>query len=68
MKVPLLDLCPQYQSLKKEILEAIAEVCESQRFILGAKVEQLEAERNSLNRQLLEIRSGNARKKGSHEE
>ena len=44
MKVPLLDLCPQYQSLKGEILEAITEVCESQRFILGAKVEKLEAE------------------------
>ena len=44
MKVPLLDLCPQYNSLKDEILKEIAEVCESQRFILGAKVEKLEEE------------------------
>ena len=44
MKVPLLDLCPQYNSLKEEILKEIAEVCASQRFILGAKVEKLEEE------------------------
>ena len=44
MKVPLLDLCPQYNSLKDEILKEIAEVCDSQRFILGAKVEKLEEE------------------------
>ena len=44
MKVPLLDLRPQYHTLKDEILKEIAEVCESQRFILGAKVEQLESE------------------------
>ncbi|MBR2373837.1 MAG: DegT/DnrJ/EryC1/StrS family aminotransferase [Lentisphaeria bacterium] len=47
MKVPLLDLCPQYNSMKDEILKEIAEVCESQRFILGAKVEKLEAELTS---------------------
>ena len=47
MKVPLLDLCPQYNSLKDEILKEIAEVCESQRFILGAKVEKLEEELKS---------------------
>ena len=44
MKVPLLDLCPQYNSLKEEILKEIAEVCDSQRFILGGKVENLEEE------------------------
>ena len=44
MKVPLLDLCPQYNSLKEEILKEIAEVCDSQRFILGGKVEKLEEE------------------------
>ena len=44
MKVPLLDLCPQYNALKEEILKEIAEVCDSQRFILGGKVEKLEEE------------------------
>lgn len=44
MAVPLLDLTPQYRSLKDEILAEIAEVCESQRFILGPKVEKLEEE------------------------
>ena len=47
MKVPLLDLCPQYNSLKDEILKEIAEVCDSQRFILGGKVEKLEEELKS---------------------
>ncbi len=44
MSVPLLDLVGQYHAIKPEILEAVAEVCESQRFILGAKVEKLESE------------------------
>ena len=42
MQVPLLDLHPQYQSLKEEFLKEIAEICESQRFILGNKVETFE--------------------------
>jgi len=42
MKVPLLDLHPQYQSLKKELDEAVIRVSESQYFILGPEVEQLE--------------------------
>jgi len=42
MKVPLLDLKAQYQSIKDEIKESIEEVLESQHFILGPKVEALE--------------------------
>jgi dTDP-4-amino-4,6-dideoxygalactose transaminase len=42
MKVPLLDLGAQYRSIKSEIDAAIAEVMESQQFILGPKVEQCE--------------------------
>jgi dTDP-4-amino-4,6-dideoxygalactose transaminase len=42
MKVPLLDLQAQYQSIKDEIKEAMEEVLESQHFILGPKVEALE--------------------------
>jgi len=42
MKVPLLDLKPQYQSLKADIDAAIERVCESQYFILGPAVRELE--------------------------
>ena len=42
--VPLLDLQAQYQPLRSELLAAIERVCDSQRFILGPEVEQLEAE------------------------
>jgi dTDP-4-amino-4,6-dideoxygalactose transaminase len=42
MNVPLLDLKAQYQAIKPEIDAAIAEVMESQHFILGPKVEELE--------------------------
>lgn len=42
MKVPLLDLKPQYQSLKKDLDEAILKVAESQHFILGPEVEKME--------------------------
>ena len=42
MKVPLLDLHPQYQSLKKELDEAVLRVSESQYFILVPEVEKLE--------------------------
>lgn len=44
MKVPLLDLKPQYQSLKKEIDGAIQRVVDSQYFILGPDVIKLEEE------------------------
>jgi len=42
MKVPLLDLKAQYQAIKAEVDAAIAEVMESQHFILGPKVEECE--------------------------
>jgi dTDP-4-amino-4,6-dideoxygalactose transaminase len=42
MKVPLLDLKAQYHSIKAEVDAAIAEVMESQHFILGPKVEECE--------------------------
>jgi dTDP-4-amino-4,6-dideoxygalactose transaminase len=42
MKVPLLDLKAQYLSIKAEVNAAIAEVMESQHFILGPKVEECE--------------------------
>lgn len=42
MKVPLLDLKPQYQLLKKELDEAIIKVAESQYFILGPEVKKME--------------------------
>lgn len=42
MKVPLLDLKPQYASIQSEIQAAIQEVLEEQAFILGKRVEQFE--------------------------
>ncbi|MFI5304793.1 MAG: DegT/DnrJ/EryC1/StrS family aminotransferase [Nitrospiria bacterium] len=42
MKVPLLDLKIQYQTIKKEVLPVIEEICENQGFILGPKVESFE--------------------------
>jgi dTDP-4-amino-4,6-dideoxygalactose transaminase len=44
LKVPLLDLQPQYTAIRAEILTAIERVCDSQRFIMGQEVERLEAE------------------------
>ena len=44
MKVPLLDLKPQYLSLKKELDQAVLRVAESQHFILGPEVEKMEKE------------------------
>ena len=44
MKVPLLDLQPQYASIRSEVLSAITRVCDSQHFIMGPEVEALEAE------------------------
>ncbi len=44
MKVPLLDLKPQYLALKSEIDAAIVRVCDSQNFILGPAVRALEAD------------------------
>lgn len=42
MKVPLLDLRAQYVPLREEIRAVIDEVCDSQQFILGSKVEEFE--------------------------
>ena len=42
MQVPLLDLRAQYAPLKAEILKAVEEICDSQRFILGPAVESFE--------------------------
>ena len=44
MKVPLLDLKAQYDSIREEIDEAVLRVCASQRFILGPEVVELENE------------------------
>ncbi|NQU43950.1 DegT/DnrJ/EryC1/StrS family aminotransferase [bacterium] len=43
MQVPLLDLKAQYQTIRAEIDAAVAEVFESQYFILGPKVKECEA-------------------------
>lgn len=42
--VPLLDLKAQYTPLRAEILGAIERVCDSQAFILGGEVDELERE------------------------
>ena len=42
ISVPLLDLKPQYQALKSELDAVVAEVVESQYFILGPTVENFE--------------------------
>jgi len=42
MRVPLLDLGEQYRVLSKQIREAIDDVLESHRFILGPKVQAFE--------------------------
>ena len=44
MQVPLLDLKPQYRAIREEIRAVLDEVCDSQYFILGPKVEQFEAQ------------------------
>lgn len=42
MKVPLLDLKAQYKQIKKELDDALIRVAESQYFILGPEVDNLE--------------------------
>jgi len=42
LKVPLLDLKKQFEKIKDEVMEATEEVYESQYFIQGPKVEELE--------------------------
>ena len=43
MKVPLLDLKPQYEQIRAEVEPALLELCKSQVFILGQKVQECEA-------------------------
>jgi len=43
MKVPLLDLNAQLQTIEKEVKAAVNEVIDSTRYIMGPKVEELEA-------------------------
>lgn len=42
IKIPILDLKAQYQTIRSEVLRAIEEVLESQQFILGPVVERFE--------------------------
>jgi len=44
MKVPLIDLSGQHQSLRPNLLDAVARVIDSQQFVLGAEVAALEEE------------------------
>lgn len=44
MNVPLLDLQAQYATIKDKVLNAVGEVLESQRFIMGTHVDELEKE------------------------
>ena len=44
MNVPLLDLQLQYASIRRDVQSALERVCDSQHFIMGHEVEQLEAE------------------------
>ena len=44
LSVPLLDLKPQYASIREEVQSALADVFESQKFILGPQLQALEAE------------------------
>jgi dTDP-4-amino-4,6-dideoxygalactose transaminase len=43
MRVPLLDLGQQYRVLRKQIREAIDDVLDTRRFILGSKVQEFES-------------------------
>jgi dTDP-4-amino-4,6-dideoxygalactose transaminase len=42
LKVPLLDLRKQYETIKKEVMAVTEQIYESQQFILGPRVEELE--------------------------
>ncbi len=46
--VPLLDLKPQYEPLRDEILAAVVRVCDSQRYIMGPEIDGLESEMAAL--------------------
>lgn len=42
MKVPLLDISPQHDPIRGELIDALTEVLDSGQYILGKKVEELE--------------------------
>ncbi|MDI6756856.1 MAG: DegT/DnrJ/EryC1/StrS family aminotransferase, partial [Endomicrobiia bacterium] len=42
MKVPMLDLSPQYEPIRSEVFKAIEKVYDSKKFILGPEVEAFE--------------------------
>ncbi|MEZ4423326.1 MAG: DegT/DnrJ/EryC1/StrS family aminotransferase [Gemmatimonadota bacterium] len=44
MRVPLLDLKAQHETIRDEIAEAVTRVVDAQQFVLGPAVERLEAE------------------------
>jgi len=44
MNVPMLDLVAQYQAIKDEVVPAMMKVIESQQFIMGPSIPQLETE------------------------
>ena len=44
MKVPLLDLRPPLEDLRDEIVEAITQVIDSTRYIMGPEIDNLEKE------------------------
>lgn len=44
MKVPLIDLSGQHESLRPNLLEAVARIIDSQQFVLGSEVASLEEE------------------------
>ncbi|HTO72762.1 MAG TPA: DegT/DnrJ/EryC1/StrS family aminotransferase, partial [Gemmatimonadales bacterium] len=43
MKVPMLDLVAQHQTIRDEVLKAVSTVVDRQAFIMGAEVAALEA-------------------------
>lgn len=44
LQVPMLDLSRQYASIREQVLEAVARVCDSQKYILGEEVTAFERE------------------------
>ena len=42
--VPFIDLVAQYQTIRDEVRQTVDNVFETQRFVLGEEVEQLESE------------------------
>jgi dTDP-4-amino-4,6-dideoxygalactose transaminase len=42
-RIQMLDFRREFSAIREEVLDAIAEVCDSQRFILGPQVERFEA-------------------------